>query len=76
MTVCASDDRLGRRLLAVLLSGQQTGRPLKAMWLTAADDWAFAAASDAGATLKGHGAVMTRGALCYDGAYLLSGVFG
>ena len=53
VTVGASDDRLGRRLLAALLSGQLTGRPLEARWLTAAvDGWAFAAASDAGATLK------------------------
>lgn len=75
-TACASDDRLGRRMLGALLSGQATGRPTTARWLTASTPWAFAAAVDAGATLRGRGAVMTRGEVHHAGAYLPSGVFG
>lgn len=76
LAVCASEARLGRRLLAALLAGQVTGRPLTARWLTAAEPWAFAAANDAGASLKGHGAVMTRGRPRQDGAYLPNGALG
>jgi len=76
IAVCAAKHRVARQVLSELLSGRATGRSLTARWLTEATPWAFEAAADAGASLKGYGAVMTRGSLRLEGAYLPSGVFG
>jgi hypothetical protein len=67
---------IARRDLGALLSGGVVDRQLTALWLTSDTPWAFEAASDARATLRSHGAVMTRG---FDGGtrtYIPSSVFG
>ena len=76
VTLCATGPALGRRALVALLSGAVTGRCCTARWLTAATPWAFEAAAEARASLKGHGAVMTRGTWPLLQAWLPSGVFG
>ena len=74
--LAATDERLGRRALAALLSGSVTGAPLSAMWMTAEMQWAFLAATDAGAELGSRGSVMVRGRPNHRGAYVPNGVFG
>ena len=74
--LAATDEHLGRRALAALFSGSVTGTPVSAMWMTAETQWAFLAATDAGAELSSRGSVMIRGTTHCRGAYLPSGVFG
>lgn len=76
VTVCARDFALARRTLAALLSGSAAGRCCTARWLTAATPWAFEAAAEVRAGLKGHGAVMLQGSWPVVQPWLPSGVFG
>lgn len=71
----AVDDGVAARLLGALLGGS-IGRAVNAQWLTSHCPWAFLAAVAAGASLKAHGALMTRGTLRLASPYVPSGVFG